>query len=263
MGVIGARIRKVSACLLVGTLAGTSAVAEVASNSYTAATNYTLNCAGCHKADGSGQAAIVPSFRGQIARYLAAPEGRAYIARVPGSAQSLLSSENLAQVLNWTLENFDREHLPATFEPYRAEEVASLRREPLSAPSAVHARIMALVDAGPAGYAAVAGSGGTAEAAGPPAAFAICSACHSVAATGDNSIGPNLRNVVGRRSGTAPGFGYSTAMKEAGIVWSEAQLDSFLTDVNAKVPGTLMTYSGVAEPADRQAIIAYLKSLQN
>jgi cytochrome c len=66
---------------------------------------------------------------------------------------------------------------------------------------------------------------------------------------------------MGRRSGSAEGFAYSQAMREAKITWTEAELDSFLQNVSAKVPGTLMPFNGVADPADRTAIIEYLKTL--
>lgn len=94
-----------------------------------------------------------------------------------------------------------------------------------------------------------------------PAAFAICSACHSVSPSGDSSIGPNLNTVVGRAAGTLPGFNYSAAMKKSGIVWTPEELNSFLINVSAKVPGTLMTYNGVADEKSRTEIINYLQSL--
>lgn len=96
----------------------------------------------------------------------------------------------------------------------------------------------------------------------PPPQFAICSACHTTSSDGANSMGPNLRGVVGRRAGTAPGFQYSDAMKGLGIRWTPQELDSFLTNVQAKVPGTLMPFNGLPDAQDRQAVIAYLKSLK-
>ena len=75
-------------------------------------------------------------------------------------------------------------------------------------------------------------------------------------------MGPNLRGVVGRKAGTAPGFQYSQAMKGSGIRWTPQELDSYLTDVTAKVPGTLMPFNGLPDSGDRQAVIDYLKSLK-
>ena len=96
----------------------------------------------------------------------------------------------------------------------------------------------------------------------PPAQFAICAVCHTTSADGANSMGPNLRGVVGRKAGTAPGFQYSQAMKGSGIRWTPQELDSYLTDVTAKVPGTLMPFNGLPDSGDRQAVINYLKSLK-
>jgi cytochrome c2/mono/diheme cytochrome c family protein len=260
--------------MAVAMMTGSGAFAEVASNSYPAALNYTVNCSGCHMADGSGFPGRVPSFRGNLARYLTVPEGRAYVVRVPGSANSLLSNRNLAEVLNWAVHAYDPEHLPANFVPYEEQEVARLRREPLSAGSAVRARVLALLDHGTSAQAvpvSTAGSEATpaevkAAEAKPlpaPAAFAICAACHPVSPTGEHSIGPNLRGVVGRVAGTAPKFSYSKAMRESGITWTKSELESYLTNAAAKVPGGLMAFNGLPEANDRQAIIDYLATLQS
>jgi cytochrome c len=112
------------------------------------------------------------------------------------------------------------------------------------------------------GLSSALGAAAAAPEATPPPQFAICSACHTTSADGANSMGPNLRGVVGRKAGTAPGFQYSEAMKGSGIRWTPQELNSFLTDVTAKVPGTLMPFPGLPDAQDRQAVIAYLKSLK-
>ena len=61
------------------------------------------------------------------------------------------------------------------------------------------------------------------------------------------------------RLGSVPGFAYSDPMKNSGIVWSEQTLDQFLQGPRKMVPGTKMTYAGVADPQDRADLIAYLK----
>ena len=83
--------------------------------------------------------------------------------------------------------------------------------------------------------------------------------CHSVA-PGQNMIGPTLAGVVGRRSGTVPGFSYSAGAKDTHIVWNDGTLDRYLADPSAVIPGTTMPAPGV-DAAQRRAIIAYLKSL--
>lgn len=104
--------------------------------------NYTLHCMGCHKSDGSGQGHIVPSFRGNIGRFLSTPGGRDYLVRVPGTAQSLLSDRETAELLNWVVREFDAEHVPDDFRPYTAAEVGRLRAVPLPAPAAERKRLI-------------------------------------------------------------------------------------------------------------------------
>ena len=97
--------------------------------------------------------------------------------------------------------------------------------------------------------------------AGPPAAFAVCTACHTVSADGSNGMGPNLRGVIGRRAGTAKGFSYSPAMNNAGIIWTAEQLDAFIASPGRAIPGNFMALPGIQDPAKREAIIDYLISL--
>jgi cytochrome c len=110
-------------------------------------------------------------------------------------------------------------------------------------------------------------SGGCAAAAGAQDAAAgetvfkrFCVACHSVEA-GKNKIGPALFGVIGRTSGTAPGFVYSDSMKRAAIVWSAETLDKYLADPKGLVPANKMIFAGVKKPEERQALISYLATL--
>lgn len=90
---------------------------------------------------------------------------------------------------------------------------------------------------------------------------ANCFVCHTAEA-GVNKIGPSLFGVVGRKSGTAPGFTYSAAMKNAGIVWTPENIDKYLADPKGLVPNNKMIFLGLKKPEDRQAVIAYLSSLK-
>jgi cytochrome c553 len=101
------------------------------SNPQLAWQNWTLNCQGCHRMDGTGSDTTAPSLAGTVAKFLWAPGGREYLIRVPGVATSALSDADLADVVNWMLWRFDREHLPAAFRPYTAAEIAPLRARPL------------------------------------------------------------------------------------------------------------------------------------
>jgi cytochrome c len=87
-----------------------------------------------------------------------------------------------------------------------------------------------------------------------------CSICHSVQ-PGRNIIGPSLYSVVGRHSGTIPGFHYSAANRASGLVWDPGTLDRYLAAPRQVVPGTLMTYPGLKDPHQRADLIAYLATL--
>lgn len=93
-----------------------------------------------------------------------------------------------------------------------------------------------------------------------PAAFAQCKACHSVE-PGDNGIGPSLAGIFGRKAGTVAGFTYSDAMKDSGLTWNQANLNRFLADPRGTVPDNNMPFAGVKDAAQRQAIVAYLRTL--
>jgi len=93
--------------------------------------------------------------------------------------------------------------------------------------------------------------------------FLRCASCHDIASTPSQKIGPNLKGVVGRPSGSLPGYQYSAAMQKAHLVWDAATLDRWLTSPNALVPGTAMAFAGLPSEADRQAVIAYLRDAGN
>lgn len=109
--------------------------------------NWILKCQGCHRADASGTPETTPAMAGIIGSFLTIPEGRVYLARVPGVATAALSDAAVAEVLNWTLLRFDPEHIPADFKPYSAAEIAELRQKPLrTETAAVRADLMARIE---------------------------------------------------------------------------------------------------------------------
>ncbi len=83
-----------------------------------------------------------------------------------------------------------------------------------------------------------------------------CGACHSI---DDNGAGPKHRGLFGRKSGTQPGFDYSTALKAAALTWDKATVTRWLANPNALVPGNKMVVQLANEPADREDIIVYLQ----
>ena len=110
---------------------GSPAAMTGVANPQQAQIDYILKCQGCHQPEGGGDIAHTPPLKGEVARFLQVPGGREFLARVPGVASVDLSDARLAQLLNWTLQRFDRSNMPADFEPYSAGEIAQLRRQPL------------------------------------------------------------------------------------------------------------------------------------
>jgi len=104
---------------------------------------YLLHCQGCHLADGAGRPGAIPSLVG-VARFAAAPEGRAYLVGVPGSAQAPLSDAVLAEVLNWMLAAFGPAEVAARVAPFEAAEVARYRT-PLADVAGARARALEAV----------------------------------------------------------------------------------------------------------------------
>jgi len=96
--------------------------------------DYLMHCAGCHLADASGKPPYVPSLAGPLGRMVASPEGRDYLARVPGAAQAPSSDAALAAVLNWLLLEFNGDTLPRGFQPLRGADVAKSRARVLADP---------------------------------------------------------------------------------------------------------------------------------
>jgi cytochrome c len=87
-----------------------------------------------------------------------------------------------------------------------------------------------------------------------------CRTCHTIKA-GDNRLGPNLYNVIGRKAGSLPDYNYSSAMRDAGFVWDEKMLERFIANPDEVVPGnTMKPYGGLASPDDRKKVTAFLLS---
>lgn len=89
--------------------------------------------------------------------------------------------------------------------------------------------------------------------------FLRCVACHATTAKAPPKVGPHLQGIAGRKAAAVAGFNYSPAMKKSAVVWNDATLDKWLQRPQAVVPGTSMAFAGLANPADRKALIAYLK----
>jgi cytochrome c len=98
------------------------------------------------------------------------------------------------------------------------------------------------------------------------ALYSECKRCHQAGRGAEHRIGPHLNDVFGRRAASLGGFRYSPAMQAAGaggLTWTEATLDAFLADPHAYLPGSRMSYSGLANPQDRRELLAWLRGFSD
>jgi cytochrome c len=88
-----------------------------------------------------------------------------------------------------------------------------------------------------------------------------CSICHSLEPGGGRRAGPSLHGLFGRRAGTLPGYVYSEALNGSSVVW-EAETINQLFELGPDhfTPGSKMPMQRIAELADPQDLIAYLRN---
>ena len=103
------------------------------------------------------------------------------------------------------------------------------------------------------------GAAGAADAEHGKTLFAPCAACHAERA---DSLGPSLKGVYGRQSGSLDDFRYSNAMKRANLVWDEDSLRAYIRDPQGKVKGNRMPFGGMSDAKDVDDVVAYLKTLK-
>jgi cytochrome c len=92
--------------------------------------------------------------------------------------------------------------------------------------------------------------------------FMVCRACHQIGPGAKIAVGPVLNGVVGRKAGTFPGYAYSPANKDSGIVWTPEELDKYLTNPQAVVPKTKMIFPGLKDDQKRKDVIVFLEQFK-
>ncbi|GEM_PF-173704 len=254
-------------------------------------------CAACHNLDGTNS--VGPYLNGVLGRGTAMAEGYAYSdankaanqtwtastiykylvdpqAVLPGTAMTfagLPDDQDRINVIAWLLSNGgvavrDTQSVedalaigaaqaaaaPATAAPAAAEPTAAApaaaapaAAEPATAPAAVEG-----------GVAPISERIQTADLEAGAKVYLKCKACHKV--DGKNSVGPALNGIIDRVSGTVPDFKYSDANKNAAITWTLENLDVYLADPKAFMPGNKMTFVGLPKPEDRANILAWLQA---
>lgn len=90
--------------------------------------------------------------------------------------------------------------------------------------------------------------------------FARCRSCHTLGEGQAEMTGPNLYGLFGRKAGTHGGYNYSDALKAAGFNWDYEQLDQWIENPRADIPGAKMSFAGLKDEQDRRDLIAWLKT---
>lgn len=94
--------------------------------------------------------------------------------------------------------------------------------------------------------------------------FLHCNSCHVLDAAAPppfgDSLGPHLEHIVGRASASVEGFAYTEALQALELVWDEETLDQWLQNPEAMLPGMCEPFTGIENPEQRKALIAYLQN---
>ncbi|RAZ89866.1 hypothetical protein DPM33_16970 [Mesorhizobium hawassense] len=90
-----------------------------------------------------------------------------------------------------------------------------------------------------------------------------CGACHLSAPDLNIPKRVNLWGVVGRPKASQGDVPYSSALKEAGGIWSFEDLNSFISNPAFALPGTDMIFPGLQDEKQRADVIAYLRTLSD
>ncbi len=96
-------------------------------------------------------------------------------------------------------------------------------------------------------------------------AFRKCAACHQVGEGARNGVGPHLNGIFGQEVAAVADYTYSAALQdlaEASAVWDHESLSAFLENPRAYARGTKMSFAGLRNAEERDAVIAYLQSLE-
>lgn len=91
-----------------------------------------------------------------------------------------------------------------------------------------------------------------------PSLFQNCVRCHTISKGGEHRFGPNLFGLMQRDIASAPGYEYSTTLKDQTGPWDEKRLNAFIAKPHLALPGNKMPYAGLMNPHDRADLLAWL-----
>ena len=93
--------------------------------------------------------------------------------------------------------------------------------------------------------------------------FKKCAACHSIAETAGNKIGPKLWNVMFRPVASITDYKYSKSLSDYKKEWSWEEMNGFLTKPSKWIKGNKMGFAGLKDERDRASVILYLNQNSN
>jgi len=83
----------------------------------------------------------------------------------------------------------------------------------------------------------------------------VCANCHRL---GDTYLAAPLEGIVGRAKASMAGQKYSEPLKGAGGGWTYDELNAFIANPGAFIPGTSMSFWGLPDESERADLILYL-----
>src|SRR5262249_23013913 len=114
-----------------GAATGTAILATLTAHAASPQLDYMLYCMGCHGETAQGVAGEGPRLAGNLPLYMRTSEGRNYVLRVPGAANSVLSDEGITLVFNWLATTYPAPGQPPP-RPFTVAEVTNARHMPLA-----------------------------------------------------------------------------------------------------------------------------------
>ncbi len=94
---------------------------------------FLLRCSGCHQASGGGSlGGGVPQFQGYLGPMANDPEGRVYIAHVPGVVSARLNDGQLVDVLNYLIDEWGEDTQGDRPPHFTVEELQALKAVPVN-----------------------------------------------------------------------------------------------------------------------------------